>query len=288
MSDPATCDSYIFCSVIYDSWRLEKEQLKRSPLLNPLRELDDEWNVILRGAREAWVSRHGKFTMWFKKFSLAFGALRRTRYKREGRARQKWCHCGLSEKINFLWFVPSLSPLLAPHRFMLKSPFRKASSLSATLESTTLPGRSVLLLERLHQHPSCCLSPNWGQQTSQVLWNNPKKNLACGCCGILAQVEENSRDTDDLSWSSFIQTWSKRNNITTGLCAQCHAKSIPLKPSLVSCSQKGGRQSVCYSRKVRGYPMSLHEQQPWFVKDLFCKHIYSCFELLSLQRPCKI
>ena len=24
--------------------------------------------------------------------------------------------------------------------------------------------------------------------------------------------------------------------------------------------------------------MSLHEQQRWFVRDLFCKHIYSCKE----------
>lgn len=76
MSTPATCDSYIFCSVIYGSWRVDKEQLKRSPLPNPLRKLDDEWNVILRGAREAWVSRHGKFTMWFlKKISPSLSEL---------------------------------------------------------------------------------------------------------------------------------------------------------------------------------------------------------------------
>lgn len=67
MSTPATCDFYIFCSVIYDSWRVDKEQLKDpSALLSPLWKLDDEWNLILQGAWEAWVSQHGKFTMWFK------------------------------------------------------------------------------------------------------------------------------------------------------------------------------------------------------------------------------
>lgn len=67
MSTPATCDSYIFCSVIYDLWRVDEEQLKDpTALLSPLRKLDDEWNLILQGAWEAWVSQHEKFTMWFK------------------------------------------------------------------------------------------------------------------------------------------------------------------------------------------------------------------------------
>lgn len=113
---------------------------------------------------------------------------------------------------------------------MLKSPFRKASSLSATLESTTLPGRSVLLLERLHQHPSCCLSPNWGQQTSQVLWNNPKKNL-----WVLWNFGSSWRKLKRHRWLKVkVVSYKLDQGGTTGLCAQCHAKSIPLEPSLVS------------------------------------------------------
>lgn len=124
---PETCDSYIFCSVIYDLWHVNKEQLKEpSALLSPLWELDDEWNLILQGAWEAWVSQHGKFTMRFKKFSLAFRALRRTRYMREG------CSCRndvivACQGTSIASDLSLLScPLLSCHRFTLKCQFRKA------------------------------------------------------------------------------------------------------------------------------------------------------------------
>lgn len=79
---------------------------------------------------------------------------------------QNLCHCGLLVEMSCLSFVS----LIRLHRFMLKSQFQKASSLSATLESITLPGRSVFLLERLLLHLLCYLSLNWDQQTSQVIF----------------------------------------------------------------------------------------------------------------------
>lgn len=98
-----------------------------------------------------------------------FRALRRTRYMREG------CSCRndvivASHRTSIAFKLSLLSShLLSSHRFMSKSQFQKASSLLATLESITLPGRSVLLLERPHPHPSYCLLLNSDRQTSQVI-----------------------------------------------------------------------------------------------------------------------
>lgn len=103
-----------------------------------------------------------------------FRALRRTRYMREG------CSCrndvivashrtSIAFKLSLLSSHLLSSHLLSSHRFMSKSQFQKASSLLVTPESITLPGRSVLLLERPHPHPSYCLLLNWDQQTSQVI-----------------------------------------------------------------------------------------------------------------------
>lgn len=54
---------------------------------------------------------------------------------------------------------------------------------------------------------------------------------------------------------------------------------------IISFKQKRGRQLVCLQQTGQRSFYEFTWTQPWFVRDLFCRHIYSFFELLSLQRP---